>query len=178
MLSSSYSAKLTKALSVNSQSPEYAIVKTTGSEPTGDGVWPAGDPGILCPNRICLVPYCEGAAGAQFTLRLYYWNCLGNDPQIWVWQAMLLMELLCVAGDYPGPSARDGEMSRRLILDTERFCSVAAAVQGSYGDGGDTLPGSVTPAAVWVELKGARKFQFDFQQIDQQIGMNCLWAPA
>ena len=177
MLFETRSTYLTKAMATNSQATEYAVIAPATTEPTSDGCIAVTSGGIISPNRIMIFPYADAAPGSQFTFRLHYWNHVGQDPASYVWVPMLLVEVLCALADVAGPPDTNNPLAR-LILSSERFCDNLVAVRGSYGVGGDVVNGSVTPSAIMIELKGARRLQFDFQQIDPNVAMNALWAFA
>lgn len=177
MLIETLSDKLHKALTTNSQASEYTLglgqpTPLSITMPSGEGILTWGSNGMLAPNRILLLPYGDGAPGATFSMRLYYWNHVGEDAATWVWVPLVLTEFVCTIDDIPGP---DGN---HLILDSERFCSGLSAIAGSFGKDGDIITTTGFPAMALVGVPGARLCALDFQQISANVSMNCLWARA
>lgn len=180
---------LSKALTQgNSQAPAFASLTLTQAAPSADGVYPFGKGGAFAPTRLFLMPYCEGVAGQQFSLRLYGWRPLDQPsgmPQTAVWIPYFLAELACTACNQPGPTPGGpppwdnltGALNP-LILPGETFCDTITLTQGNLGPSGaiySTGPGTDLIAFALVEMLGCKMFQFDFQQTDT-VNMNCLWA--
>ncbi len=171
----------------DSQNTAWTSYDMTGSVPTGDGVWPAGHGGQLAPQRLFILPYCEGQAGSNFSVRVYGWRGIeqpdgGANRNVWI--PFLLAELACVSCNRFGP-ANTGPTppqpyAGRFIQADEALCDTITLTQGSVGPTGEVVstgPGSDLIAFAIVELRGARFFQFDFQQTDP-VPMNALWARA
>ncbi len=179
MLLETVSTTLTKALQNGDlYQTSFTVPTVRSSQPTGDGVYIAGQGGGLAPNRVFLLPFCLGPAGSAFTMRLFGWTELRNpsgDTSTLVWIPFLLAELVCVATDLPG-------FAGRLLSDSERLCDAIALTKGSPGAGGfvnSSGPGTGLVASATVFLCGCRKFSFDFASGEEtDVGMNCLWARA
>lgn len=171
------STKLTKALTTNSSADQYTLGQTdvtplTASVPADS--FTMGSGGIFAANRILFMPYGDGAPGATFSMRLYYWNHVGEAQGNWCWIPGLLIEFVCTIGDLQGPV----DPASTQIQPSERFCSGMTATAGSYGKDGDLITGTGLPSLAVVDIKGARRISFDFQRIDANVSMNCLWARA
>lgn len=155
----------------------------TDQSPVPDGVFVAGHGGAQCPQRVYLLPYCEGPAGASFSMRVYGWRGQGlptGDPNKMVWIPTFLAEFACASGELPGPASDSNSQSIRNMLDTERLCETIALTQGALGLEGyvnSCGSGSGLVASAILETTGCRYLQFDFQQTDQ-VSMNCFWAWA
>ncbi len=176
------STRYAKALqSASSTATAYSrSVVPTATEPAGsgsditDGVLNAGLAGQESPNRVFVMPYAAGGPTRSFSMRLWAWDHVGTDPRFLVWIPSLLAEFSCTLG------AQNG-IPNGLISDSEYFCDTLALTAGSLGFAGDLVsPGNGLIAYALVELKGCRKFQFDFQAPDSNgdIAMNVLWAHA
>lgn len=186
MLLETISAPIRKALDANSTAPGFTPLAMLSINPsTGytDTVFPAGHGGIYAPNRLFLLPFAEGNAGATFSFRVYGWRGLGepdNDPLRMVWISYLLAEFSCATGNLFGPPPDGQGPSRRWIKDSECMADTISLSQGSLGIGGlvnSTGPGTDLGAYALLDLAGSKYFQFDFQQADP-VGMNLLWARA
>ncbi len=187
MLIDTLSVPLDKALAANSSAGVFASLDLVVIGPTlGDttGVYTAGsDAGAASPNRVRILPFCEGTAGASFSLRMYAWLSMHNptnysDRAIWV--PMLLAEFACISCNRGGPPQAYPGPSRSLIKETEYFCDTITLVQGNLGKNGyitSTGPGTDLIASVMLDLQGCRRFQFDFQQTDP-VNMNALYGRA
>ena len=135
---------------------------------------------LFGPNGLKLIPHGEGAAGAQFSMRLYGWSPVnkpdaGNIPTIWI--PHFIVELLCTMCNRAG-------MPGDYLSETERLCDTITLTQGVIGNNGwgggfinSTGPGTDLVAWAVINPTGFRFLQFDFQQIDP-VGMNCFWARA
>lgn len=174
-------------LNGDSQNAAWTSFDMTPVKPSGDGVWSAGDSGgIHAPQRLFLLPYCEGLAGSNFSVRIYGWNGVENPdggPNRNVWIPYLLAELACVACNRFGPPLA-GPIPQvyagRFIQPDEAACDTITLTQGGLGLTGEivsTGPGTDLIAFAIVELRGCKLFQFDFQQTDP-VPMNCLWRRA
>jgi hypothetical protein len=152
-----------------------------------DGIYDGGHDGLLCPPRIFLLPFCEGAPGSGFSMRLWSWRAVthpeGNPNQA-VWIPVLVAELACVACSVGGPVApTEPQIPQRWLSATEMLCDTISLTQGTLGNGGliqSTGPGTNLVAFAEVDLIGSRFFSFDFQLADNgnPVGMNCLFAKA
>lgn len=178
------STRYAKALvNGNSTATSYSSsIVPTATEPQGtgsditDGVVNAGLAGQESPNRVFCIPYAAGVPGQSFSMRLWGWDHIGTDSRSLVWIPNLLCELSCTLGAQNGVPGFE-----RLIQDTEYFCDTLAVTAGSLGFMGDLVsPGNGLVGYAVVELKGCRKFQFDFQapSANGGIAMNVLWAHA
>ncbi len=139
--------------------------------------WNAGEGGDHSFNRILVQPYCEGPAGSQFWVRVYGWRPVGGSVetrQTRVWLPTLLVQLFCIAGDLSGSSVASGY----ALLQTENLCDTISLVSGWPGATGEIVSsGPGFAAFAEIELRGAKKFSFEFEQSDN-VGMNALWAPC
>ncbi len=160
-------------LDVNPASPTQGLL-TEGF----NGVWSAGYGGLECAYRLFVQPYANGDAGSLFWMRLWGWRPIGNDPSTFVWVNHLLVELACKTGEIPGPSNDSDLKTNRTLLKTERLCDTIGLVRGSVGTGEIVSDGGNYPAHALIDLRGCRRFQFEFQQNDDPavITMNALWA--
>jgi hypothetical protein len=177
------SEPLTQALQLgDSQASAFSPFLLSAFSPLGDGVWPAGHQGAFAPQRIFLLPYCLGAAGSRFSVRLYGWRSVDNNnpagltgANSWVFVPYLLAELACIACARVGPSG-----TARIVKSNEAMCDTITLTHGAVGQTGEIVSngaGTNLVAFANVELRGCRYFQFDFQQTDP-VPMNCLWARA
>ncbi len=179
------SHNLTKALLMNSydvtpvsyplptfaEPPDATLAPVAGQNYVQGYAWDAGEGGDHVFNRLYLQPYCEGPAGSQFWVRLYGWRRLG---QLNHWVPTLLVQFLCSAGDLPGSSVASGA----VLIQTENLCDTMLPVSGSVGMTGEVVSsGSGFGAYALVELRGCKKFSFEFEQADN-VGMNALWSPC
>jgi hypothetical protein len=140
------------------------------------GIFDAGEGGEVGPNLIQVQPYCYGPAGSQFSMRMYGWRPVGmGEPMLGtlmgVWVPQFLVEFACIACNQPG-------INGRTIDVAENFCDTITLTQGSVGSRGEinsTGPGTDLIASAEVDLRGAKRFSFTFQQTDA-VSMNSLWT--
>jgi hypothetical protein len=192
-----HSNPLQAALAANSFAPDWQTIFTPrpfitkiGEPPTDYGK----DQGVvslttgytLQHTRVFLQPYAQGAAGSQFSMRLWGWrsHIVGRgDGARELVVPFFIAELLLTACNCPGPQSEGpaGTPSIRPLQPSENLCDTASLVQGDLGAGGwinmTAQPGAPTdlPGYIVLELQGCVAFQFDFKQQDP-VGMNCLWA--
>lgn len=177
------SNKLAKALPLgNSLNGAFVPFVAQNGIPFAAGTYVAGAGGMLAPNRVKVYPYCEGAAGSTFSVRVYGWDHISDDPRYFVFVPPLLTEFLCVSCDSAGPGSPGGPgVSPYVILDSERFCDTISLTQGSVGWMGEvnSCPGSGCVGFVMVDLRGCKFFAFDFANVDPvTLSMNALFATA
>ncbi len=182
MLLETLSVPLAKALVTNSTATTFASLDLIGAPPSGESVYPMGNGGMIAPNRLFLLPYCDGPAGSTFSMRVYGWRALTNpeaSPVKGVSIPYLLAELLCVSCGRAAPSEGLSGQSPRFLQASERMCDTITLTQGAtgpwYTEINSTGPGTDLIAFALVDVVGSRYIQFDFQQTDP-VGMNCLWA--
>lgn len=167
----------------NSQAAAWASLDMLGAPvPTvlSDGVWSAGHQGAVAPQRLFVLPYCRGAAGSRFSVRIYGWRSVDNNAaanlagiNAMVAIPFLLAELACVACSRQGPQGGD-----RIVQSSEVMCDTITLARGALGTNGEIVsPGMNLIAFANVELRGARYFSFDFKQTDP-VPMNLLFARA
>lgn len=147
-------------------------IRTT--EPTDDGTWEMGQGGVTTASHVRVIPFSDGPAGTQFRIRVWGWLIYGTDPNTRVYLPSLLVQLTCTTGEIPGPST---PFLPRVLPDVNRCCDVLSVDLGSVGTGSLDVPGPGYLANALVEVKGAKKVQFEFEQIDP-VSMNALWARA
>ena len=184
---SNRSEPLSQALRLgDSQNTAWTSYDMQALKPSGDGVWSAGEGGVDAPQRLFLLPYCEGLAGSNFSMRVYGWRGVempNGGPNQNVWIPFLLAELACVACNRfgpPLPGVLPPVGNGRFIQADEAMCDTITLTQGALGLTGEicsTGPGTDLIAFAIVELRGVKAFSFDFQQTDP-VPMNCLWARA
>ncbi len=146
--------------------------------PPDNGIFAAGHGGMNTAYRLMLVPFSSGGAGTQFSVRVYGWVPLGPTPILDTWMPLLLAEFLCTTAELTGPAPLPGVQSALTLLPTDYLCDTITLTQGSVGPTGEinsTGPGTNLAAFAMLELRGAKFFQFDFQQTDP-VMMNCLWS--
>ena len=165
------STKLSKALTANSENLVFSYPDVGLVEPVADGDFVAGLGGATSPQQILIVPYCEGAPGRQFSMRLYGWWNHGEirDAANTIWLPLLLAEVACVAGPKNGSGGR-------LIKESEYFAQGITFVAGDLGMYGRIVQGGDV-GYLKIDLQGCRKFRFDFAVGEQAPGFgNALWA--
>lgn len=187
MLIDTLSMPLDKALASNSSAATFATFELVAADPTlGDstGTYLAGGEfGSTAPNRVRILPFCEGNAGAAFSVRVFAWLRMNNQTNYsdrMIWLPVLLAEFACVSCNRSGPPVAYPGPSRSLIKETEYFCDTITLVQGTLGKDGyitSTGPGTDLIASVMLDLQGCRRFQFDFAQTDP-VNMNALYGRA
>lgn len=196
MMIQTLSTKFNRALVTNAQTAAFTLQQTISvapdtanpafaAPPLPVGVWGAGDGGALAPNRLLLVPFCEGVVGAQFSLRLWSWRQVMPDanPQLNVWVPIPVLEIACSASNMTGLASQGGGLlgagGSSYLSNTEHLCDFISITYGALGLTGfissGAGPGTDLTAFVVVELTGARKYSFDFAQSDP-VNMNCLIA--
>lgn len=187
---------LTKALTQgNSQAASWSPPIILGADPRtayADGMVRTDDGNSISPQRLLLLPYCEGAAGQGFSMRLFGWRQLKEPDNInpgtstvtpgatvaslGVWIPTLLAEFACTSCNQGGPVNASGQVS--LIQPNENFCDTITLTQGALGLTGlinSTGPGTDLIAFAVVELLGAQRWSWDFQRGDA-VNMNCAYA--
>ncbi len=179
------SYSMNRALATNSQSQAFTTfglqtqpVAIQATQPA-DTVWPAGAGGMFAPQRLKVMFFASGGAGNAFSARLYAWFHHGDNPDTLVWIPVLLAEFALVTGALPGPAALTN-FAPYVIKPDEYMCDGITLVQGSVGATGEIVtigPGTGFVSLVMCELRGAKFFQFDFQQSDSVL-MNALWSSA
>ena len=170
----------------DSQNTAWTSYDMLGLPPVGDGIWAAGHGSVHAPGKLFILPYCEGLAGSNFSVRVYAWRSVeqpNGGPNQNVWVPVLLCELACISCNRfgpPLPGVLPPVGNGRFIQADEAMCDTITLTQGSLGPTGEicsTGPGTDLIAFAVIELRGARFFQFDFQQTDP-VPMNCLWSRA
>ena len=181
------SGPLSKALTAgNSNAIDWAALEILELLPVADGRYAAGEGGAYAPNRLFLMPYCEGGAGAAFSMRIIGWRAFsqpGDRKQVSI--PYLICELACVACNVGGPSAPIMTPPYpNIMAPTERVCDDVVLALGSLGCGpsgpgfiNSAGAGSDIPASALVDLGGCQLFQFDFKTTGP-VTANCLWARA
>lgn len=193
---------LALALPINSQSntptsyllptlTEPAEATSSSLEYGQSASYAEGKLGLYSCQRLLVLPFCDGAPGSRFWTRLYGWRTFQGgkqSPRLWI--PMLLAQFLCVSGDLPGMQPVSGTQPQgggqippsppnALMAVTENFCQVLALVSGSVGQSGEIVNAGGFISYAMVELRGAEKFQFEFQTPDDRpVSMNALWARA
>ncbi len=173
---------LQKALTPPAQNGLFTIFNMTPTQPTGNGVFQAGQNGMISPRRIKIIPFAHGNAGLQFSMRVFAWEQLygsGNENSI-VWVPLLLVELLCTICNQPGPAEGYPGSITSLLGPTDQACDTISVVQGNLGNLGfvtSTGPGTDLIAFAMLDLTGPKLIQFDFQQSDP-VEMNAMWRFA
>lgn len=149
--------------------------------------------GMVAPNRIFIQPFCDGPPGSQFAMRLWGWRGYGptdGDGPRELDVPFFIAEWICTSCNCPGPQSEGppGFPSIRPMQPSENLCDTIVLVQGDLGASGwinaTGAPATVSAPAVptnlpgytTVELQGAKQFQFDFKQIDSNIGMNAFYC--
>ena len=180
------STKKTKALSLgNSVATAFQSFDVLPLNPASagyNGVFSAGHDGTVTANRVKIVPYAEGPAGSNFSLRLYGWDVLESpDPGgRLVWVPQMLAEFACTTCNRSGPVNTSPVVSNYFLLDSERLCDTMTLTQGGLGWMGEVVstgPGTDLIAFAVVDIRGCRFYSYDFAQIDN-VGMNALTGTA
>lgn len=172
---------MTKAMAnASSQNASFASLDVTTVQPSGDGVFGAGDGGAFADDAVLLMPYASPRYGASFRMRVYGWQRVLGSPAVIkaapAWIPLLLATLTCKTGRRNGLSAPyAGETGNPN--DSDFFCNEIALDRPILGNEAiwsnqDCLD---TIGAVRIDLCGCRLFQIDFEQIDQ-VAMNCFLA--
>ncbi len=172
---------LSKALTGNSTSvTPTRFYDARATEPTDDGVYVAGLGGAVAGNRVMVMPFSDGIVGSRFWMRLWGWRVVQGLVSEQLWVPQLLVEMLCVTGNFPGPlSPQKGQKSPRVLQEYEKLCSAMLVTNGSLGRSGEIRVNGISPAAAWVELVGAQKFQFEFQRHEfDNLSMNAFFCRA
>lgn len=172
------------ALQTPSQASVFASLVPMFLAPSAvysDGVYTAGHNAQVAPGRVLVFPVCDGAAGAQFSTRVYGWRPIGNpdeNPNNVVWFPYLLAELLATAAALTAPI--EAIPSLRALSGNQTLCDTLSLTQGQLGNGGllnSTGPGTNLTAYALIDLCGCRFYSFDFQQQDA-VSMNAFHARA
>lgn len=182
------SERLVKALS-NGDSQNYQwtipVFGISSTLPYQDGVWGMGQGGELAPALLKLMPF-GGSPKAKFSFRIYALDALGEPdagPQKLVYIPILLAEFACQCGspNLQGvPSQGGWQPNQRYLNDGQFLCDTMTLTRGTLGERGQILstgPGSDFVAMAKIDMWGAKRVFFDFQQTDQTT-MNVLWARA
>lgn len=155
------------------------------------GIFSAGESGVAG-NRIEITPFLRGRPGAWCWMRVVGWRPVPGTDATQVWRGVPLAEFYCVAGDVPGPARRPGGTAhdrtvpdRRVVDDAENLCDFVALYRGSLGVGahaGSVVQygrGSNVPAVIVMDLRGSKKFSFDFAVCPHYpLAANALWSWA
>jgi hypothetical protein len=153
------------------------------NETKADGFVDNNPPGLAGFNRLFVMPYASGA-NATFSIRVYGWNQLGNDPTTLSWLPTFLCEVLCTTCTTSGVASASPSQPqyRRTLPDTEFLCDTLSLTAGGLlhaglGLYGDLIsyPGSLIPCHFLVDVRGCQKISFDFQQTDP-VAMNAVWC--
>lgn len=178
------SSPINKALANgNSTANQWTVPAKQVVVPTFDGFFPAGHPNQYTADAIWFSPYCEGAVGSLFSVRLFLWRVLwqpDGDPANMQCCPYFQAEFLCTACNAFGTGDVSQTKKAKLLL-SETECDTITLTQGSLGPSGyinATGPGTDLVAHARVSLLGARYFSFDFCQFDtgNPVSMNALWA--
>lgn len=202
---SSFANPLNKALAVNSYANDWqaGIFTSRPSAASIDfppqsfgpaqGLWTAIQGVPFQAERLFLQPICEGSAGSQFSMRLWGWKSYGpyrGDGPRELQTPFFIAEFLLTACNCPGPQSEGpaGQPSLRPQQPGENLCDTAILVQGDLGikgwinmtgtpatSNGPAIPTDL-PGYILIELQGAVRYQFDFKQVDPNVGMNCFFA--
>ena len=163
---------LNKALAENSPNVDFTDPGVRETEPTTD-TFVGGLGSNFCPERILLVPYGAGSPGMQYDFRLYGWWHLGPsiNANAVLWIPLVLAEIRVTLGT-------KGGLTNRIIRGNEFFASSLVALSPLSLDG-ELVDGPI--AFGKIDLRGCRKFSFDFAQTgvpNPGAFGNVLWAPA
>ncbi len=176
------SGKMAKALQTNSQANSFALFEPQRGTPTYPSLFPGGQASSESPRSVFLMPYGEGDAGRQFSLRLYGLTHLNapnqGDPKAAQWIPFFIVELLCTLSNLGGNIQGSKALSGVDLIESERLCDGISLTQGDLGVVGrinSPGAGSGLISYATVDLVGCRMYALDFQQVDA-VGMNCLLA--
>ncbi len=176
-----HSGALAKALTVNSVANGFSTQQCLRGTPAADGLQRGAGTAAECPRSLFMMPYAEGAAGSQFSFRVYGLAQMRapnlGDPSAAVWIPFLLAEYACTVCNIGGVKQGSGMVTGDDLIESERLCDTIQFVQGDMGVVGkinSTGPGTDLVAYATVDLQGCRYFLFDFKQTDN-VGMNCLF---
>lgn len=138
-------------------------------------------------SRVKILPMSDGSPGDEFQLRLSGWSLARGtaaDGSKDVWIRVGLADLICVVGDFPGPSLTHSNSTIVLAqAPHERLCEVVALTAGSLGYSepvGELMnfPGRRQPAWFSCSLGGNQFWQMEAATGSQNLfGMNAYWAP-
>lgn len=174
------SHRLAQALTQgNSQAGAFATMLVQEAEPSPtagpivDGVYDIGQAGMEASERVFVMPYAQGGERLNFSMRIWAWrhatNPLTQTGKTDVWIPYLLAEFACTTGNVPG-------LADHVLNGNEYLADTIVLANGSLGARGEiSVPLTDTAAYAIVEVRGAKKISFDFQQTDP-VGMNAFWA--
>lgn len=139
-------------------------------------------------SRIKVMPFATGSPGDDFQIRLSGWSLARGDAadgSLDVWIRSGLADLVCIIGDFPGPSL-DHPNSEIVLAQGphERLCEAIALTAGSLGYSepvGEIMnfPGRLQAAWFSCSLGGAQFWQMELATGSQEklFEMNAYWAP-
>lgn len=176
-----------KAFSTPAQGPfssgPFALcLATKPSLPDGFVVCGEGNGNTV--ESIAIQPFCDAPQGSLFSMRLFYWNRRGNNPDDVLWIGTPLVEILCSVSNVCGPAFPALGSGH---LENNRLCDQLTLTAGNVGFSGEIYSfgaGSDLPAMVNCEIQGAMLLSFDFQAVDPNnpgqaipgVNMNAYWA--
>lgn len=166
---------LRRARTTSSTATGFTAKVPTATEPTGAGVFDLFDPDLglatntFSPSHIHLQPFGTDGDNDTFSMRLWGWSKVyspgitGHD----YWVPFVIADLAIVLGNIAGIGA--GEFLADTITITK------AAGEDYFRNAVATA--NDTPGSIILHLRGAKKFEFDFDLAGAQEGvaMNCYW---
>lgn len=158
---------LNKALTANSQEPDWSLIEAVATEPT-TGTFVSNL--NMGQQELKIHPCSASNPTTDFFMRLWGWNHHGvvNDVNRVIWLPFLIVEVHCVVG-------KKGGRQSRLLSAIEHFAEKIELVQGTVGKNGIIV--SLKGEAAWmrVDLQFSQKFQFDFRS-GTATENNALWS--
>lgn len=140
----------------NSRNVEWTEYAPQATEPVGVGTFVVGTTG----GSLLIFPYCDGAPGSQFQMRLWAWRNFGaiGNVNVVVWIPCLLAQVNCVAGKNQGDAVR-------LLKPGEHLAGTIQLEMPEALANGDRIHslGSDFTASLKIATDGCQKITFDFK---------------
>jgi len=171
MLLETLSQPLKKALATNSTATSFASKVDTLTEPTGDGVHAAGILAGVSQNAVVVYPFAVASANDTFSMRVIGWHKVLLSTGVAQWVPVVLAELACTVGAATGV-AGGAEVATELYADT---ITIVGTTANAGVDIDVVSPANDTKASATIDLKGAQKFEFTFDNTRSGTSFNTLF---
>lgn len=183
MLLETLSTKFRKAHSVNATNSSFPAKIILAAEPTGDAGTATGASVLdfllggpmegAVQNQLLVMPYSTGSNNDTYSVRVYGWRRLGDNPNTWIWRPCLLTELACTA------SSTEVGLAGRAVVATEMFADTITITTGptTAGFGVNVVsPTGDVAAYALVDIKGFQKIELTFKTTSSPTDLNALVA--